>query len=190
MVILILGLALFLGVHSARIVADGARHRFIEQRGANAWKGLYSIASLLGLVLIVVGYRQTADVHLWVPPDGLRPIAWLLIAVAFVLVVAAYLPGNHLKARIGHPMVVGVKVWAFAHLLVNGTLAAVLLFGSFVVWAVVDYAASRRRDRRAGVEYSAGTLKATLLSVGVGLGGWLVFALWLHAALFGVSPFA
>jgi len=189
MLILILGLVLFLGVHSARIVAEGSRQRFIEQRGANAWKGLYSIASLLGLILIVIGYGRAPEVYLWVPPGVLRPIAWLLIAVAFVLVVAAYVPGNHLKERIGHPMVVGVKVWAFAHLLVNGTLAALVLFGAFLIWAVVDFIASRKRDRREGVEYAAGTTGATLISVGIGLVGWVVFGMWLHKALFGVSPF-
>jgi len=189
MLILILGLVLFIGVHSARIVAEGPRQRFIEQRGTNAWKGLYSIASLLGLVLIVIGYGRAPEVHLWVPPGVLRPIAWLLIAVAFVLVVAAYVPGNQLKARIGHPMVVGVKVWAFAHLLVNGTLAALVLFGAFLIWAVADFIASRKRDRREGVEYAAGTTGATLISVGIGLVGWVVFGMWLHKALFGVSPF-
>ena len=151
MAILLAGLVLFLGVHSARIVAEPARRTFIAERGENAWKGLYSIVSLVGLVLIVVGYRSAPVVNLWFPPAGLRHVTLLLTAVAFVLLAAAYVPGNRIRAAVGHPMVLGVKVWAFAHLLANGALASVLLFGAFLAWAIADFVAARRRDRNAGV---------------------------------------
>ena len=191
MLILLVGLALFLGVHSARIVAEPARRRFIAERGEGAWKGVYSVVSLVGLVLIVVGYRAAPDVILWVPPTWLRHVTLLLTAIAFVLLAAAYVPGNRIRAAVGHPMVLGVKVWAFAHLLANGTLASVVLFGAFLAWAVADFVSSRRRDRREGVERVAtGGLGATLGAVAVGLVAWFVFMVWLHRALIGVSPIA
>ena len=191
MLILIAGLVLFLGAHSVRIFAEERRRRFIAERGENAWKGLYSIVSLIGLVLVVVGYRQAPDVILWLPPTWLRHVALLLTAVAFVLVVAAYVPGNRIRAAVGHPMVLGVKVWAFAHLLANGTLASVVLFGAFLAWAVADYVAARRRDRRDGVERTAsGGLGPSVATVAVGLVAWVLFAGWLHRWLVGVSPIA
>ena len=192
MLILVAGLVLFLGVHSARIVAEPARRRFIAERGENAWKGIYSLVSLVGLVLIVVGYRAAPDVILWVPPVWLRHVALVLTAIAFVLVAAAYVPGNRIRAAVGHPMVLGVKVWAFAHLLANGTLASVVLFGAFLAWAVADFVAARRRDRADGVERGAasGSLGATFATVAVGLVAWVAFAGWLHRILIGVSPIA
>jgi len=194
MLVLILGLVLFLGVHSARIVAEPARRRFIEKRGENAWKGLYSIVSLIGLVLIVVGYRAAPYVSVWAPPLWLRHVTLLLTAVAFVLVAAAYVPGNRIRAAVGHPMVLGVKIWAFAHLLANGALASMLLFGAFLAWAVADFIAARRRDRAAGggvaADRAGGRLGATIATVVVGLVLWVAFAGWLHLALIGVSPIA
>jgi uncharacterized membrane protein len=106
-----------------------------------------------------------------------------------VLIAAVYVPRNSLKARIGHPMVVGVKVWALSHLLANHTLADLLLFGGFLVWAVLCFRAARRRDRAAGTTYPAGTLQGNLLTVVTGVAGWLVFAMWLHGPLIGVRPF-
>ena len=192
MILLVLGLALFLGVHSARIVAEGPRRRFIEARGENAWKGLYSVVSLAGLVLIGIGYgRASEDPSIvWLPPTWLAHVNWLLTAIAFVLVAAAYVPGNRIRAAVGHPMVLGVKVWAFGHLLVNGALAPMVLFGAFLVWAIADYASARRRDRAAGTERTAnGGLVADLATVGIGTLAWGTFAFALHAWLIGVSPF-
>ena len=190
MLLLVAGLVLFLGAHSARIVAEPARARFVETRGENAWKGLYSLVSIAGLVLIVVGYRAAPEVVVWVPPTWLRHVTLSLVAIAFVLVAAAYVPDNRIRGAVGHPMVLGVKVWAFAHLLVNGTLAGIVLFGAFLVWAVADFASSRRRDRRAGVERrGGGSAAATVATLGVGLVAWIVFAGWLHRLIIGVSPF-
>lgn len=191
MAYLILGLVLFLGVHSVRIVADGWRTQTLARIGEGKWKGAYSLVSVAGLVLIVWGFSLARHdpVVLWNPPVAMRHIAALLTLVAFILLAAAYVPRNGIKARLHHPMVAGVKVWAFAHLLANGTLADVLLFGSFTVWAIVDFSAARRRDRAAGTVYPAGTLAGTAITVVAGTGFWALFALVLHGMLFGVRPF-
>jgi len=189
---LILGLVLFLGAHSVRIYGEDWRTRMRNRLGENGFKGLYSVLSLLGLVLIVRGYGDARldPVALWTPMVWTRHLASLLVLIAFVLNFAAYVPGNQIKARLHHPMILGVKVWAFAHLLANHTLADVVLFGSFLVWAVLDYRAARRRDARAGTVYSPGRLSMTLVTVAVGVAGWALFAFWAHAWLFGVSPIA
>lgn len=191
MTLLVLGLVIFLGVHSVRIVADGWRTAFIARRGLGAWKGLYSVASLVGFVLIVWGYGQARQnpVVLWAPSAGAYHLAVLLTLVSFVLLAAKDVPGNGIKARVHHPMVLGVKVWAFAHLLANHTLADLVLFGSFLVWSIASFAAARRRDRAAGTTYPPGRQSRTLLTVAVGAVAWLVFALWLHGWLIGVRPF-
>lgn len=191
MTLLILGLVLFLGVHSVRIVADGWRSAFIAQRGLGAWKGLYSIASLVGFVLIVWGYGQARQqpVLLWTPIPGAAHAAALLTLVSFILLAAKDVPGNGIKARVHHPMILGVKVWAFAHLLANHTLADLLLFGSFLVWSIASYAAARRRDRAAGTVYPPDRGSRTLLTVVAGAAVWAVFAFWLHGWLIGVRPF-
>jgi uncharacterized membrane protein len=191
MTLLVLGLVIFLGVHSTRVFADGWRSAQVARLGEKGWKGLYTLASVVGLVMLVWGYgvaRQT-PVPLWTPVVGLRHLASLLTLLAFVLIAAVYVPRNSLKARIGHPMVVGVKVWALSHLLANHTLADLLLFGGFLVWAVLCFRAARRRDRAAGTTYPAGTLQGNLLTVVTGVAGWLVFAMWLHGPLIGVKPF-
>jgi len=187
MTLLVLGLVIFLGVHSTRVFADGWRSAQVARLGEKGWKGLYTLASLVGLVMLVWGYgvaRQT-PVPLWTPVVGLRHLASLLTLLAFVLIAAVYVPRNSLKARIGHPMVVGVKVWALSHLLANHTLADLLLFGGFLVWAVLCFRAARQRDRAAGTTYPAGTLQGNLLTVVTGVVGWLVFAMWLHGPLIG-----
>ncbi len=191
MTALIIGLILFLGVHSVRIVADGWRTAQIAQRGEGAWKGIYSVLSIAGFVLIVWGYglAQQNPVPLWTPQVWARHLASLLTLVAFILLVAAYVPKNGIKARVHHPMVLAVKVWAFAHLLANHTLADVLLFGSFLLWAVLNFRAARARDRAGHVSYAPGTLRGTLITVVVGAVAWAVFAMWLHGMLFGVRPF-
>ena len=188
---LIAGLVLFLGIHSARVFAEGARTRFIEQRGPMAWKGLYTVVSLVGFVLIVVGYGQArlAPVVVWVPPVGTRHAASLLTLLSFIVLAAAYVPRIAIKARIGHPMTLAIKVWALAHLLANGNLADVLLFGGFLVWAVLVFRAARARDRLnppAAVQTSG---MATVACVAGGAVAWAVFAFWAHALLIGVRPF-
>ena len=192
MSILIFGLVLFLGIHSVRIFADGTRSSFIAKRGAGAWKGLYTVVSALGLAAIIYGYSvaRMQPVVLWAPLPGMRHLAALLVLVAFVLMAAAYVPGNGIKARLHHPMVLSVKVWAFAHLMANNTLASTLLFGSFLVWAALSFRAARQRDRSAGTVVAAGRLSATLITLGVGLVAWAVFGMWIHGAWLGIRPFA
>jgi uncharacterized membrane protein len=191
MVVLVIGLVIFLGLHSVRIVADDWRSAQIARLGEGPWKGLYSLVAAVGLALIVWGYglARTAPVDLWSPPLWTRHLASLLTLPAFVLLAAAYVPGTRIKAAIGHPMVVGTKLWAFAHLLSNGRLADVLLFGGFLAWSVLLFAASRRRDRAQGKSYVAGPLSRDLIAVGVGALAWVAFALWLHGPLIGVRPF-
>ena len=193
MLLLLLGLILFLGVHSVRIVADGWRARVIAARGPGPWKAMYSLASIAGFALICIGFGQArlAPVVLWSPPRWTHDLAGLLTLVAFVLVTAAYVPGNAVKARLKDPMILGVKTWALAHLLANGTLADAILFGSFLAWAVLDFRAARRR-RGAGLEAGPATPVSgarTAIAIGVGVVAWAAFAFWLHRALIGVAPF-
>jgi len=191
MITLVLGLAIFLGVHSLRIFADGWRSQVRTRIGANAWKGGYSLLSLLGFGLLVWGYGQARldPVQLWTPMIGTRHLAALLMLPSFILLAAAYVPQNGIKARVHHPMVLAVKVWALAHLLANHTLADLVLFGSLLVWSVLDFRSSRQRDRAAGTVYPAGTLTGSVATVAVGAVAWAVFAFWAHAWLFGVRPF-
>jgi uncharacterized membrane protein len=191
MAILILGLVLFLGVHSVRIGADGWRTATIARIGEKPWKGLYSLASIAGFALIVWGFglARRNPVYLWESPMGMRHLAGLLMLVAFILLVATYVPRNAIKAKLHHPMVLSVKVWALAHLLANGNLADVVLFGSFLGWAVFSFRAARRRDREVGTVYPPGTVAGTAVTVVVGIAVWALFAFWAHGFLFGVRPF-
>jgi uncharacterized membrane protein len=188
---LILGLVIFLGVHSVRIVADDWRTRTRARMGEMPYKGLYSVLSLLGFALIVWGFGVARDAPsvLWMPPKGMRHAASLLTLIAFVFLAAAYVPRNAIKARLHHPMVLSVKTWALAHLLANGTVAHGVLFGAFLVWAVLLFIVSRRRDRAQMVQYPAGTATGTAITVVVGVGAWAVFAFVLHGLLIGIRPF-
>lgn len=191
MAMLVLGLVLFLGVHSTRIVADGWRSAMVARVGETTWKAAFALVSVVGFVLIVYGYgaARQGPVPLWPQlPVAMRHFAALLTLVAFVLLAATYVPGNQLKARLHHPMVIGVKVWALAHLLANNTLADLLLFGSFLGWAVLDFRSARQRDRAAGKVYPAGTGSRTAIAVVVGVAAWAVVAFWLHGAWIGVRP--
>lgn len=191
MTVLLAGLVIFLGAHSVRIFGEGWRSRTIDRLGANAWKGLYSLVSGIGLVLIIWGFglARQQPVQVWSPPTGMRHLASLLILVSFVLLAAAYVPGNRIRARLRHPMVLGVKLWALAHLLANGNLAHITLFGAFLVWAVLDFRAARGRDRLAGTAPEPGSAGATGVTVAIGVGAWIAFSLWLHGLLIGVRPF-
>ena len=190
MSLLILGLIVFLGAHSLRIFADSWRSAQIARIGAGPWKGLYSLGSIAGFVLLIWGYgrARAATIVLWQPPSWTHYLAALFVLIAFVLVVAAYVPGTRIKSALHHPMILGIKSWAFGHLIANGTLADVVLFGSFLVWAIVDFAASRRRDRVAGTVYPAGTAARDAMAIAIGVAGWAVFAFYLHERWVGVRP--
>jgi uncharacterized membrane protein len=187
---LIIGLVLFLGVHSVRIVAEDWRTATRQRLGEGAYKGLYSLVSLAGFALIVWGFgvaRETPTM-LWMPPAGMRHAAAALMLVAFVFLTATYVPGNSIKARVHHPMVLSVKTWALAHLLSNGSVAHALLFGAFLIWGVLVFISSRKRDRREQIQYPAGTAGATAVTVLVGAAIWVAFAFWLHGLLIGIRP--
>lgn len=190
MAVLILGLVLFLGIHSTRIFADGWRSGMIARLGPMPWKGLYSVISLIGFIVVIWGFRMArADtLVLWSPPVWTRHLAALLMVLSFILLAAAYVPRNSIKARLHHPMVLGVKVWALAHLLANGVAASVVLFSAFLVWAVLSYRAARQRDRAARTVYPPGTAAWTGITVAAGLIAWAVFAMFLHGPLIGVRP--
>ena len=205
---LIIGLILFLGAHSIRMVADDWRTQAIASWGEKPFKGVYSLLALVGFYAMVTGYAEARlqTVALWTPPIATRHVSVLLMLFASVLMAAAYVPRNHLKMRMGHPMVLSVKVWAFAHLLANGNLADVVLFGSFLVWSVFNFKAARARDRAAAPEalrlqadgaentnavpgdQPIANTTATLLTVLIGVALWALFVFYLHVQLVGVSP--
>ena len=192
MSLLILGLIVFLGAHSVRVFADSWRKAQIARIGEGPWKGLYSLVSIAGFALLIWGYgRARADTAvLWQPPSWTYYLAALFTLAAFVLVAAAYVRGTRIKSALHHPMLLGVKSWAFGHLIANGTLAGVVLFGGFLAWALVDFAASRRRDRIAGTTYPAGTVARDAIAIAIGVVAWAVFAFYLHERWIGVRPFA
>lgn len=191
MTVLILGLILFLGPHSVRIVAEPWRTQMLHRLGEKPWKGLYSLVSLIGFALIIWGYglARYNPVVLWQPPVAMRHIASLLTLASFILLTAAYVPGNSIKARLRHPMILGVKLWAFAHLLANGMAADLVLFGAFLLWAVLDYRAARERDREQSISYGQGKLVPSIVAVVIGTLLWAAFAFWLHRWWIGVAPF-
>ncbi len=188
---LLAGLIIFLGNHSIRIVADDFRTRIIETRGKIFWRVSYSIFSLIGIALIVYGFGESRanPVFIWNPPLWTRHAAALLVLVAFILFAAASVPHNHIKARLGHPMFAGIKIWAFAHLLANGRLGDILLFASFMIWAVVGFSASRKRDKQAGIGWGNAHGGGTVYAVVGGIVAYGIFAAGLHRLLIGVPPF-
>ncbi|WP_028670655.1 NnrU family protein [Saccharospirillum impatiens] len=191
MITLVIGLAIFLGIHSIHMLAPQWRESMIRQMGLMPWKGLYSIISLAGFGLIIWGYglARLDPVWVWFAPGWTRHLSALLMIPAFIFLAAAYVPGNRIKARFGHPMVLAVKTWAIAHLIANGTLADILLFGGFLAWAVVYFIHARRKDRANNTQYPVKGLKSDISAVVGGLIGYGVFAFWAHLLLIGVPPF-
>src|SRR3954471_8507876 len=191
MALLILGLVIFLGVH-AFSMARAPRAALMARLGEGPYKGLYALASLIGIVLIAVGfgrYRASGYIEVWDPPVWTRHLALLLMWPAWVMVVAAYLPGR-IKRTLKHPMLAGVKVWALAHLLANGDLGAILLFGSILAWAVLARISAKRRDEvrdHAGPAAAPAGGRNDGLAVVVGTAAFFVFAIWLHPWLIGVA---
>ncbi len=183
MILFVLGLVLFLGSHSFtrfRPLRDNLETRL----GALPYKGLYSLIALAGFILIIVGYgqyRAAGYVQIWTPPAFLKHLSYLLLMPVFVFLIAAYAPGK-IKSAVVHPMLAAVQFWALAHLLVNGDLGSMLLFGGFLAWGI--FARARLgKATRISVPWSMGD---TIAIVG-GLGGWVVTLLWLHPIVIGVS---
>lgn len=186
---LIVGLLIFLGIHSISIVAPAARDTLAARLGEWGWKGVYSLISLVGFVIALQGYSlaRFEPVFVYQPPAALRHVAALLMLPVFTLLLAAYLPGK-IKEKTRHPMLVAVKLWAVAHLLANGMLADVVLFGSLLIWAVFDRISLKRRVARANPAAPKTALN-DLVAVVAGLGLYAAFVMGWHARLFGVAPF-
>jgi len=186
--LLILGLALFLGVHSVGILAPTWRERMVARLGLMPWRGLYALISLVGFVLMVWGYGQSRidPVGLYAPPIWTRHLALLLLVPIFPLLLATYLPGR-ISATVKHPMLTAVKLWALAHLLANGNLADVVLFGTLLAWAVADRVSLKRRTMPSVPSAPAGKANDWIALV-AGLALYVAFIGGLHLWLIGVSP--
>jgi uncharacterized membrane protein len=187
MSLLIVGLIIFLGIHSIAIFAPGLRERVRSRLGEGPWKGLYSLISLLGFAFIIFGFglARQSPVVLYTPPQWLRHVTLLIMLPVFPLLIAAYLPGR-IKTAAKHPLLAAVKFWALAHLLANGMLADVLLFGGFLAWAVLDRISLKRRPQNLRTA-PAGRFNDAIAIV-AGLALYALFIGWAHARLFGVSP--
>ncbi|MFC4261014.1 NnrU family protein [Marinobacter lacisalsi] len=188
MLVLILGLIIFLGVHSLSIVNEPFRNRLLKSMGEGPFKGAFSIASAVGLVLIVVGYgmARTDPTLLYAPPTWLRHVALLLLVPVFPLLVATYFPGR-ISRTLKHPTLVAVKLWAVAHLLANGMLHDVVLFGAFLAWAVIDRISLKRREGHPVPALPAKPANDAIAVI-VGLVIYVLFVMWIHQWLIGVPP--
>jgi len=189
MIMLIVGLVLFLGIHSIVLFAPGLRAQLMNKLGKVPYRAIHSVAAIAGLGLIAHGYAAARlDAYwLWIPPFWMNHINMLLTVFAAIFVAAAIVPGSWIKAKTGAPMLLAIKTWAFGHLLCNGGLHDVLLFGSFLAWGVVGYITHRKRDRAEGV-VREGKIARDGISLVVGLILWAVVAFWLHALITGVAP--
>jgi uncharacterized membrane protein len=187
MMVLVAGLVVFFGMHSIAIFAPELRARALSGMGEAPWKAGHGLISLLGFVLIVYGFglARQAPVVLYTPPHWMRHVTFLLMLPVFPLLLASYLPGR-IKSAAKHPMLAALKFWALAHLLSNGMLADVLLFGGFLAWAVIDRISLKSRTQ--SIRTAPPGRFNDLLAVVLGLALYVLFILWAHVRLFGVSP--
>ncbi|MBV8849019.1 MAG: NnrU family protein [Methylobacteriaceae bacterium] len=189
MALLIIGLVLFLGIHVVPM-SPSLKASIIARIGENGYKLAFSVLSLIGLVLIVIGFGQfrgsAGDIELWSPPTWTRHIAFALMLPAFILIVAAYVPSDIRAWAGGHPMLLGVILWAFAHLVANGDLAGLLLFGAFLVWAVVDRISAGKRAALGPLGRRSGHLTGDIIAVAIGALLYALMLKWGHPLLIGV----
>ena len=192
MTIMIIGLLIFLGSHSVRIFAENWRQQQIAQHGESTWKVAYSAVSIIGLAIAIYGFGQMRldPIYVWFPPMGMRHAVALLMVPAFIMLVAAYVPGNAIKAKLGHPMMLAVKIWALAHLLANGRLGDIIFFAAFLIWAILAFKTAKKRDRLSPPAPVATSTMATIATVLVGLLAYVIFAFYLHTVLIGVPVFS
>ena len=188
MTLLIAGLLLFFAAHVVSIANESWRNRMVARLGVGPWKGLYSVVSIAGFILIIKGYGMArgAPIVLYDPPAWLAHIALLLMVPAFIFALAAYFPGR-IRATVKHPLLAATKTWAIAHLLANGTAADVLLFGSFLAWAIADWRSYRHRTQRFYARAPERNYNDAIAVAG-GLALYALFVLWAHEAWIGVSP--
>ncbi len=189
MLYLILGLAIFFAIHTVRMLAPQWRNEKIENMGEGKWKGIYSLVSLIGLVVIIWGYDQARPdaMQLFIPPSWAPHLALLLMAISLVLMMAANLPTGRIKQALKHPFLASVKIWAFAHLVANGDLASAILFGSFLIYSVWNRISVKRRG---GAKPGPGSISNDLIAIVTGLAIWAGLVFWGHEWLFGVNPIA
>ncbi|MFB9869569.1 NnrU family protein [Vreelandella sulfidaeris] len=192
MMIMIIGLLVFLGVHSVRIGAERWRQQQIASLGHTVWKAAFSAISVVGLAIAIYGFGQMRldPTYIWHPPMGMRHAVALLMLPAFIMLVAAYVPHNAIKAKLGHPMMLAVKIWALAHLLVNGRLGDIIFFAAFLIWAILAFKAAKQRDRMTPPAPVSTSKMATIATVLIGLVAYALFAFYLHAVLIGVPVFS
>lgn len=189
MMLMVVGLALFFLIHLVPTVPE-VRRTFVSRLGENTYKVVFSVVSIAALALIVYGYGKLyltpgKNPTIWNPPRGLRHVTMLLMAIAFVLLAAAYVP-SRIRTAVRHPMLAAVKLWALAHLLVRGDLASMVLFGSFLAWAVFDVISVKKRGALGPLGARQGGLGGDVLAVVVGMALYAVMLLWGHARLIGV----
>jgi uncharacterized membrane protein len=189
MTLFVAGLLVFLGIHSVSIVAPRWRDAQASRLGANSWRGLYSLASIASLVAMIYGYgiARHTPVMVYAPPMALRPLALLLMLPAFPLLIATYVPGR-IKRASRNPMLLAVILWAVAHLLTNGTLNDLLLFGGFLVWAVADLISVSRRAQVRPVPGVPASAMNDVIVVVAGLGLYALVLLGAHTHVIGASP--
>lgn len=191
MALLVLGIVIFLGMHLVRVVAPGVRTSLIQRNGKNAWMGIYAVISLIGLGLIIYGFGEARAVTgmLYNPPVVLKHISLLLMLLAFICLAAGFLPAGRIAVAVKHPQILSIKIWALAHLLANGETSSVLLFGSFLAWAVVMRISMKRRQRAGELVLPVFRSSSyDLLAVVIGLVAYGLFIWKLHELLIGVAP--
>jgi uncharacterized membrane protein len=184
MAVFLAGLVIFFGTHLYTALARGPREGLVKKLGAGPYKGLYSLVSLAGFALIIIGWRGADASILYTPPEGGRHIAYLLTLFAFILLAAAYAPKGKIAAAVKHPMLAGVKAWAFAHLLVNGEVRSVILFGAFLAYGVIDRIAVKRRGDGGP---APGPWRNDAVAVVAGVAAWAAVYLYLHPYIAGVA---
>jgi len=188
--VLILGLAVFIGAH-VFVTRRAARAALIARIGEWPYKGLFALVSLLGIVLIAWGfghYRAAGYIPVWTPPAWTRHVTVALVWPSIIFVTAAYIPGN-IKRGLKHPILVGIKLWAFAHLLSNGDLGSIILFGAFLAWAVYDRITLKRRTDPGGLAIPVGGFRNDVIAVVVGTILYLALGFVFHPLFIGVPVF-
>lgn len=187
--ILVAGLIVFLAIHSTKALMPDMRQSVIDARGEGAWKGIYTLISLVGLALIIWGFgvARYENVFFYTAPTWLNHLQLLLMLPVMILLVATELPAGKIKKAIKNPLLVAVKLWAIGHMLVNGDLASYLLFGSLLAWAVMVVINTKRRGQSFPDET---VIKSDIISVVAGVALWLIIAFWLHEWLIGVPVIA
>ena len=190
MIWLLLGLLIFFGIHFVPILTS-LRAQLVSSIGAMGYQAFFSIVSLVGFALVVIGYGEmqtagSANPQIWLPPTWIKHVVFLLMLPVFVFLIAAYVPSN-IRDRIGHPMLVAIKIWALAHLLANGDLASIILFGSFLAYAVIDRISVKSRVSRGPLGERKGTIAGDVVAVVGGLGVYLLFMFWAHEQLIGIA---